>query len=132
MQEVFDFLKEAKTFFIATHDGDKPKVRPFGFWMEYESKLYFSTSNQKEVCKQLAANPYFEICCLCNGDQWMRVQGRAVFDPHLDAKKRALEVMPSLLHIYKTPDNPIFEVFYVAEGQATFYSFHNEPRTVAL
>lgn len=132
MQEVFDFLKKAKTFFIATIDGAKPKVRPFGFWMEYENKLYFSTSNQKEVCKQLAANPYFEICCLCNGDQWMRLQGKAVFDPNLNAKIRAFEVMPSLAHIYKAPDNPFFEVFYVAEGQATFYSFHEEPRTVAL
>lgn len=132
MQEVLDFLKEAQTFFIATVDDTRPKVRPFGFWMEYENRIYFSTSNQKNVCKQLAANPYFEICCLCTGNQWMRLQGKAVFDANLEAKIRAFEVMPSLAHIYKTPDNPFFEVFYVAEGQVTFYTFHDEPKTVAL
>lgn len=132
MQEVLDFLKEAQTFFIATVEGDKPRVRPFGFWMEYDNRLYFATGNQKPVYQQLAANPNFEACALCDGGRWMRLQGQAVFDRNLDAKRQAFEVMPDLANIYETPDSPIFEVFYVAQGQATFCSFQDEPRTVAL
>ncbi|TGE36180.1 pyridoxamine 5-phosphate oxidase [Desulfosporosinus fructosivorans] len=132
MKEILKYITEAKTFYIATTDGDKPKVRPFGFIMEFENKLYFCTSNQKDVCKQLVANPNFEVCTMSGNTQWIRLQGKAVFDSNPAAKAKAFEVMPGLASIYKSSDNPSFEVFYVSEGKATFYSFMDEPRTVVL
>ena len=100
--------------------------------MEHEGKIYFCTSNEKNVYKQLATNPNFEICTMSDKGQWIRLQGKAVFDKSLEAKAKVFEVMPSLLKMYKTPENPIFEVFYVAEGIATLYSFSDAPRIITL
>ena len=132
MNSIFNFITEAKTFYIATTDGVKPKVRPFGFIMEHEGKLYLCTSNQKEIYIQLVSNPYFEICAMSENFQWVRVQGKAVFESDIAAKAKAFEIMPSLAGIYNTPDNPTFEVFYISEGEATLYSFSDEPRTVTF
>lgn len=132
MDEILKFITEAKTFYIATVDGDKPKVRPFGFIMKHEGKLYFGTNNQKDVYKQLIANPHFEISTMSANGDWIRLQGKAVFDASISAKAKAFEVMPMLANMYTSPDNPIFEVFYIAEGEATMYSFSDEPRTITL
>lgn len=132
MNEILKFLKDAKTFFLATVDENKPKVRPFGFVMEYEGKLYFCTSSQKDVYKQLVTNPNFEACAMAENGQWIRLQGKAVFDSNLAAKAKVFEIMPSLARMYNTYDNPIFQVFYVEEGEATLYSFSEEPRVIKL
>ena len=132
MNEILKFLTDAKVFYIATVDGDKPRVRPFAFSMEHDGKIYFCTSNQKDVYKQLVANPYFEASTMSENGQWIRLQGKAVFDPSIDAKAKAFEVMPSFSKLYKTPENPIFEVFYIEEAKATIYSFSDEPRVVTL
>lgn len=132
MNEILKFITEAKTFYIATVEGDKPKVRPFGFIMEYEGKLYFCTNNQKDVYKQLIANPHFELSTMSANGEWIRLQGKAVFDANIAAKTKVFEVAPMLANMYKSPDNPIFEVFYIAEGEATLYSFSDEPKTIKL
>jgi uncharacterized pyridoxamine 5'-phosphate oxidase family protein len=132
MNSILKFITNSKTFYIATTDGVKPKVRPFGFIMEHEGKLCFCTSNQKDVYKQLTSNPYFEICAMSENGQWIRVQGKAVFKSDIAAKAKAFEIMPNLARIYNTPDNPTFEVFYISEGEATIYSFSDEPRTVTF
>ena len=132
MNEILKFIKDAGIFYIATVEGDKPKVRPFAFAMEYQNKIYFCTSNQKNVYNQLKSNPQFEACTMSKDGRWIRLQGKAVFDPSLDAKAKAFEVMPGLAKMYKTSDNPIFEVFYIKEGQATLYSFSDAPRIITL
>lgn len=132
MNSVLKFITEARTFYIATTDGVKPKVRPFGFIMEHEGKLYCCTSNQKEVYKQLTSNPNIEICTMSENGQWIRVQGKVIFDSDIAAKVKAFEIMPNLARIYNTPENPTFEVFYISEGEATIYSFTDEPRTVTF
>ena len=129
MNEILKFIKDAGIFYIATVEGDKPRVRPFGFAMEHQGNIYFCTSNQKEVYKQLISNPQFEACTMSKGGQWMRLNGKAVFDSSTDAKAKAFEIMPGLAKIYKSED---FEVFYVDEAEATFYSMKNEPRTIKL
>ncbi len=131
MKEVLKFLTDNPTFYIATVEGDKPKVRPFGFVMEYEDKLWFCTSNQKNVYKQLQANPYFEISTTSPDGKWIRLRGKAVFNSTPAAKAKALEVMPKLKEMYSVDDD-IFEVFYIEEGEATFCSMTAEPRTVKL
>jgi uncharacterized pyridoxamine 5'-phosphate oxidase family protein len=131
VKEVLKFLTDNPTFYIATVEGDKPRVRPFGFVMEYEGKLWFCTSNQKNVYKQLQANPYFEVCTAAPDGKWIRLRGKAVFNSTPEAKAKALEVMPELKNMYSVDDS-IFEVFYVDEGEAFFCSMTDEPRTVKL
>lgn len=131
LKEVLKFLTDNPTFYIATVDGDKPRVRPFGFVMEYEGKLHFCTNNQKNVYRQLKANPYFEVCTASPDGKWMRLTGKAVFNSTHAAKAKALEVMPSLKKMYSADDS-IFEVFYVEDGEAVFCSMKGESRTVKL
>jgi len=132
MNEILKFITDAKTFYIATVDGDKPKVRPFGLIVEHEGKLYFCTNNQKDVYKQLVSNPNFEVSTMSESGQWIRLQGKAVFDGNTAVKAKAFEIMPMLANMYNSPDNPIFEVFYISEGKATFYSFSDAPKTITL
>lgn len=131
LKEVLKFLTDNPTFYIATVDGAKPRVRPFGFVMEFEGKLYFCTNNQKNVYKQLKENPYFEVCTASPDGKWIRLRGKAVFNSTPATKAKALEVMPSLKKMYSADDS-IFEVFYIEEGEATFYSMGGEPKTVKV
>jgi len=132
MKEVLKFLTDNAPFFIATVDGNKPKVRPFGFAMEYEGKLWFCTSNQKDVYKQLKANPYFEVSTAAPNGEWIRIKGKAVFNSTPAAKAKALEVMPSLTKIYSV-DDPTFEVFYIEDGEAAFCTMIGEvKKTIKL
>lgn len=132
MSDVVKFLSDVKTFYVATVDGDKPRVRPFGVALEHEGKVYFVTSNQKPVYQQLKANPNFEVSATDKDGRWIRLEGKAVFENNIEVKKKAFEVMPNLSYIYQTPDNPIFEVFYVAEGEATLYSFSEAPKKLKI
>jgi uncharacterized pyridoxamine 5'-phosphate oxidase family protein len=131
MDEVLKFLTENRTFYIATVEGDKPKVRPFGFVMKYEGKLWFCTNNQKNVYKQLKANPCFEICTASSDGRWIRLSGKAVFNTTPASKAKALEVAPNLAKRYSVEDS-IFEVFYIEEGEDTFYFMTGEARTIKL
>ncbi len=131
MNEVLQFLTENPTFYLATVDGNTPKVRPFGFVMNYDGKLCFCTNNQKDVYKQLKTNPKFEVCTASKTGEWMRLLGKAVFITSRETKKAALDTAPSLRKIY-SEDDTIYEIFYADEAEATFYSMGGTPRTVKL
>lgn len=122
MDEIVRFVQESKVFFIASVDGDSARVRPFAFIMQFESKLYFTTGNQKKFYRQAKANPNLEFCAMHPDGRWLRVSGQAVFDGNAAAKAKAFEVMPGLAEIYKGPDAPDFEVFYLDKPAATIYS----------
>lgn len=132
MNEILKFITDAKRFYIATIERNKPKVRPFAFVMEHKGKICFTTSNQKDVYKQLVSNPYFEICTMSENGQWIRLKGKAVLDPGMEAKSKAFEVAPGFTQIYQYPQNPIFALFYIEEGEATIYSFTDAPRIIRL
>ncbi|NMB34729.1 MAG: pyridoxamine 5'-phosphate oxidase family protein [Firmicutes bacterium] len=135
MQEVFGFLQDNAPFFVSTVDEGNPRVRPFGFVMEFEGKLWFSTNNKKNVYKQLKTNPCVEISTASSDGKWIRLKGKAVFDSDLAAraKDKAIETSPTLARMYKAADNPIFELFYLEEGEATFNSLATgESKTVRL
>lgn len=131
MDEVLQFLKDNHVFYLATVDGSTPKIRPFGFVMEYKGKLCFSTNNQKDVYKQLKANPKFEISTTSQTAEWLRLKGKATFITTEDSKRAALDVMPSLGKMYSVGD-PIFEIFCADEAEATFYNMKGESRTIKL
>lgn len=131
MEEILQFLTENPIFYLATVDSDTPKVRPFGFAMNHNGKLCFCTSNQKDVYKQLKANPNFELSAASKDGRWLRLKGKAVFITSRETKKAALDFMPALRRLY-SEDDAIYEIFYAAEAEATFASMSGESRTVKL
>jgi len=129
MTEVLKFLTENPTFYLATVDGDIPKVRPFGFVMNYQDKLYFCTSNQKNVFKQLKANPHFEVSTTSKAGEWLRLKGKAVFNTNKGTRQAALDAAPFLSRMYSIDDS-IFELFYIESAEAVFYNMKGEAKTI--
>ena len=128
MERVCSFIKEAETYYLATVEGDQPRVRPFGTIHIFEGKLYIQTGRKKDVAKQLAANPKAEICAFKNGT-WIRVTGELVDDNRVEAKKSMLDAYPSLRAMYD-PEDDNTEVLYFKNAKATFSSFTAAPETV--
>ncbi len=128
MQRVVDFLKAANTYYLATVEGDQPRVRPFGTAHVFEGKLYIQTGKVKDVSKQIHANPKVEICAFKDG-QWLRVAGELVEDDSIEARQSMLDAYPSLQGMYKADDGNT-EVFYFKNAKATFSSFTSAPETV--
>ncbi len=127
MERVVNFLKDAETYYLATVDGDQPRVRPFGTANVFEGKLYIQTGKVKDVSKQIHANPKVEICAFKNGE-WLRVAGTLVEDDRREAKQAMLDAYPSLQKMYSADDGNT-EVFYFKDAAATFSSFTKEPET---
>ena len=125
MERTLKFLKEAGTYYLATVDGDQPRVRPFGTINEFEGKLYIQTGKKKDVSKQLHANPKAEICAFMNGE-WIRVACELVADDRREAKVSMLEAYPNLQGMYSADDDNT-EVLYMKNATATFSSFMGAP-----
>ena len=128
MERVVQFLKEAETYYLATVEGDQPRVRPFGTAHIFEGKLYIQTGKVKDVSKQIHANPKVEICAYKNGE-WLRVAGELVEDDRREARQSMLDAYPSLQNMYSADDGNT-EVFYLKNATATFSSFTHEPEVV--
>lgn len=130
MEEVEKFIKEAGTYFLATVDGDQPKVRPFGTINIFEGKLYIQTGKSKNVSKQIQANGKVQLCAVDkSGSKWLRLSGTLVRDDRREPKVDMLEHYPSLKAMY-SPDDENTEVLYFKDATATFCSFTETPRTV--
>ncbi|MHB8072343.1 NimC/NimA family protein [Desulfosporosinus fructosivorans] len=128
MQEVFDFVKKCQTYYLATIEGDQPRVRPFGTVNIFEGKLYIQTGKIKDVSKQMIANPKIEICAF-NGQEWIRIQAVAVEDDRLEAKQSMLESYPSLQSRYSATDDNT-QVLYLQDAIATIATFTGEPKII--
>ena len=128
MNEVVKFLEENPVQYIATAGLDgTPKVRPFMFMLEEGEKLYFCTSNQKPVYKQVKNNPYIEITTANPEFAWIRLSGKVVFSDDIKIKKAIIEKSEIVKSQYQTADNPTFEIFYLDEAKATIADFSGEP-----
>ena len=128
MDKVLKFLKDAETYYLATVEGDQPKVRPFGTAHIFEGKLYIQTGKVKDVSKQLHQNPKAEICAFKNGE-WLRVSGKLIEDDRNEARQSMLDAYPSLQKMYKVDDGNT-EVFYFENATAIFSSFTHEPQII--
>ena len=128
MQEVYDFLKKAGTYYLATVEGDQPRVRPFGTVNIFDGKLYIQTGKIKPCSKQMAANPKIEICAFARGE-WVRIAAKAINDDRLEAKQSMLDAYPSLQGQYKADDGNT-QVLYLQDATATFSSFGGPDRVV--
>ena len=127
VKRVCDFLDETKCYFLATIDGNKPRVRAFGTNIVCDGKLYIQTGKGKDVTNQIKNNPNVEICAF-NGTKWIRVSAELVNDNNHDVKVAMLEKMPSLKSSYN-PDDDSMEMFYLKNATATFSSFTEAPET---
>lgn len=128
MERVFDFIKNAETYYLATVEGDQPRVRPFGTILNYEGKLYIQTGKVKPVSKQIAVNPKCEICAF-KGGTWLRIACELVEDDRVEVKKAMLDAYPNLRGMYDEND-PNTQVLYMKNAVATFSSFTAAPEVV--
>lgn len=129
MKRVHDFLKEAGTYFLATAEGDQPRVRPFGTIHLFEGKLYIQTGKGKKVSAQLAENPKVELCAMKDGE-WIRVSGQLVRDDRTEAQESLLEAYPSLRAMYTAGPEGNTEVWYFRAGTAVISSFTHPPEVI--
>ena len=130
LEKTVDFLKKAGTYYLATEEGDQPRVRPFGTAHIFEGRLYIQTGKVKEVSKQLLANPKAEICAFMQGE-WIRVSGELVEDDRREARQSMLDAYPSLKKMYD-PDDGNTQVFYFKNATAVISSFTHEPAVLQL
>ncbi|MBR3674779.1 MAG: pyridoxamine 5'-phosphate oxidase family protein [Bacilli bacterium] len=121
VERVYEFLEAAGTYYLATVEGDQPRVRAFGTQLLYEGKLYIQTGKIKPVSKQIKANPKVEICAFKDG-QWLRLSGVLEEDDRREVKKAMLDKMPSLRAMYNEDDGNT-QMLYFKSGEATFSSF---------
>lgn len=128
MQQVYDFLKKCGTYYLATVEGEQPRVRPFGTVDLFEGKLYLQTGLSKSVAQQLKADPKVELCAF-DGERWLRVAAMAVYDDNLEAQKHMLAAYPSLQAMYQPGDGNT-AVYYLKDATATFSSFTAAPEVV--
>ena len=126
MDEIFEMLKNAGTYFIATCEDSQPRVRPFGTINVYNGKLYIQTGKSKAVSRQLHANPKLEICAMVGSD-WLRIEATAVEDDDREARVSMLDAYPMLKSMYSADDGNT-EVWYLRKVTATVYSFTNPPK----
>ncbi|MBO4228987.1 MAG: pyridoxamine 5'-phosphate oxidase family protein [Clostridia bacterium] len=128
MNEVIEFLKAAGTYYLATMDGDQPRVRPFGTIHLFDGKLYIQTGKKKAVSRQLAKNPKAEICAFHEG-AWLRVSAELIEDDRREARVSMLDAYPELKAMY-SPDDGNTQVFYLKNATAVFASFGGAPKTI--
>ena len=130
IDKVYYFLSDAQTYYLATIDGTKPRVRPFGTILLYDGKLYIQTGKVKEVSRQISENPSAEICAYMNGS-WLRIACELVEDDNKDVKVAMLEKMPTLKAMYSADDDNM-QMFWLKDATATFSSFTAEPEVVSF
>lgn len=125
MRETYDFLRKSVNYYLATVEGDKPCIRPFGTIHIFEDRLYFQAASIKEVSQQMKINPHIEICAYSDG-RWIRVSATAVLDDREEAQKSMLEAYPGLKKLY-TPGDGNLEVWYLKEASTIIDSYSDDP-----
>ena len=130
MNEVYDFIKKCRTYYLATVENNQPRNRPFGTINLFEGKLYIQTGKKKDVSKQIQKNPNVELCCF-DGEkgQWLRLSGELVRDDRLEAKVDMLEHYPELKAMYSAEDDNT-EVLYFKNATAVISSFTAPPKVI--
>ena len=130
LEKVIKFLDDAQTYYLATMEGDQPRVRPFGTALIYKDNLYIQTGKVKAVSHQLKANPKAEICAFKDG-KWLRIAGELVEDDTREVKTLMLEKMPMLRHMYNEDDGNM-QMLYFKNAKATFSSFTEAPESFEI
>jgi uncharacterized pyridoxamine 5'-phosphate oxidase family protein len=130
MQEIVKFLNQNTSGAFATVYNGKPSVRPWGFMMWKDEKFFFCTANTKDVYKQMKKNPFVEFTSTSKEMVTVRISGKAVFTDDINIKKEVLDSSPMVKGLYKSAENPVFEVFYIDHGKAVMSDFSGQPPRV--
>ena len=128
MNRVYEFLKKAEVYYLATVENDQPRVRPFGTVNVFEGKLYIQTGKVKPTSRQLAVNNKAEICAFKDG-AWIRVACELIEDDRYEARKSMLDAYPDLRGMYDENDGNT-QVFYMRNAVATISSFGKAPEVI--
>jgi len=131
VKEVYEYLKDAGVYYLATVEGDQPRVRPFGTQLVFDGKLYIQTSKLKPCSQQMSTNAKVEICAMKPDGTWLRVAATAVNDDTIAVKEAMLEAYPNLKAMY-TAEDPNTQVLYLKDATATFSSFGGDPKVVTF
>jgi uncharacterized pyridoxamine 5'-phosphate oxidase family protein len=131
MRKVYAFLKKCGTYYLATVDGNKPRVRPFGTALVFENRLYIQTGKAKNVSRQIAANPNIELCAVAKDGAWLRVEAVAVEDDRRESRQAMLDAYPMLQARYQADDGNT-QVFYLKNATATIGSFTGPPEVITF
>ena len=129
VQEVLTYLREAGVFYLATCEGDQPRVRPFGAAAEFDGRLYMVTNNQKRCYDQMMKNPKVELTAMGKDGSWMRIEAVTSHDVRREARQHMMEENPGLSSLY-TVDDGRMEVLYLKNSIATVYFGKGEPKTI--
>lgn len=129
MKEVYEFLKASGVYYLATMDGDQPRVRPFGTIDIFEDKLYIQTGKVKKVADQLKANPKVEISAMTPDGKWIRIAAEAILDENIAAQEHMLENYPELKAMYQPGDGNT-EVYYLQNAVVQICSFTEPPKEI--
>lgn len=129
MNEVYEFLKNCGVYYLATAEGDQPRVRPFGTIDLFEDKLYIQTGKSKAVAQQMKANSKVEISAMSADGRWIRISAEAVLDDNVEAQEHMLDAYPNLKAMYTAGDGNT-EVYYLKNAVAQVCSFTDAPREI--
>ena len=129
MNEVYEFLKSAGVYYLATVEGDQPRVSPFGTIDIFEDKLYIQTGKVKPVAHQMKANPKVELSAMTPDGKWIRIAAEAVLDDNIEAQTHMLDAYPNLKAMYQPGDGNT-EVYYLKNAVAQICSFTEPPKTI--
>jgi uncharacterized pyridoxamine 5'-phosphate oxidase family protein len=125
LKEYAEFANENKSCFLATVEGDQPRVRCLSMWFADETGFYFQAQTVKALCKQLKANPKIEVCFTAKDfSRIMRVSGKIKFIEDRALRAKCIEERPFVKNFgIEEPDNPLLAVFQLFTGEAYFWTF---------
>lgn len=123
MSKTVDFLHEAKVFYLATVDGEEARVRPINSVIDHNGKIYFETSNKKQMYQQMLKNPNVAVTGMADG-KWIRITGKAVMDETDEMKQVMFDALPDLKSVYTVEE---LVTYYLEDMKSTIYSFDADP-----
>jgi uncharacterized pyridoxamine 5'-phosphate oxidase family protein len=132
VEKVLKFLDNNPVFYFATTEGDQPRVRPLGFHMKYDNRLYFGIGTHKKSFQQILKNPKVEICTASAESEWIRISGKVVVDNRPEIVDDAFKIMPNLKKIYNEKSGLKIGTFYLENAEAEFFNMTGKYEKVSF
>jgi uncharacterized pyridoxamine 5'-phosphate oxidase family protein len=126
------FATENPLTYIATAEGDQPRVRAFALWFCDDTGFYYHTGTPKKIFGQLKKNPKVELCFYKPGEgagTMLRVAGKAEFLEDRALEERLLRDRPWVKDLLAAaPDGADPAIFRIAHGEAYFWTMADNMR----
>ena len=129
IKKVYDFLEKAGTFYLATVEGDQPRVRPYGAMLFFDEKIYIMAFGKTNATRQIAANQKTEICAFKG--QTLRIECKLVEDNRPEVGKALVDKMPVLkAALGENGENGV--MYYLKDAKADFFKMMELAETVTF